>query len=147
VTNGASKSETACRFGVHRATLKRYCKQLDERGTLRPRKTPTAYRRSNYEWCSRHPLESYVTIFARKTIFCYSRRATWDNLSLSGHSGALGDAGERSAVRTILLTLAHFVYLTVPHIGYTAPLLYISRSLLPRQSAHPRYRLYRCWRR
>jgi transposase-like protein len=28
------KSETARRFGVHRATVKRYCKQLDERGTL-----------------------------------------------------------------------------------------------------------------
>ena len=37
---GVSKSETARRFGVHRATLKRYCKQLDERGTLEPRKAP-----------------------------------------------------------------------------------------------------------
>jgi transposase-like protein len=34
------KSETARRFGVHRATVKRYCKQLDERGTLEPRKPP-----------------------------------------------------------------------------------------------------------
>jgi transposase len=33
-------SETARRFGVHRATVKRYCKQLDERGTLQPRKAP-----------------------------------------------------------------------------------------------------------
>ena len=40
VKKGVSKSETACRFGVHRATLKRYCKQLDERGTLEPRKAP-----------------------------------------------------------------------------------------------------------
>jgi transposase len=38
VNKGVSKSETACRFGVHRATLKRYCKRLDERGTLQPRK-------------------------------------------------------------------------------------------------------------
>ncbi len=28
------------RFGVDRATVKRYCKQLDERGTLEPRKAP-----------------------------------------------------------------------------------------------------------
>ena len=34
------KSETARRFGVDRATVKRYCKQLDERGTLEPRKAP-----------------------------------------------------------------------------------------------------------
>jgi transposase len=37
---GVSKSETTRRFGVHRATLKRYCKQLDERATLQPRKAP-----------------------------------------------------------------------------------------------------------
>lgn len=40
VKKGVSKSETARRFGVHRATVKRYCKQLDERGTLEPRKAP-----------------------------------------------------------------------------------------------------------
>ena len=53
------------------------------------------------------------------------------------------------AVWTIILTLAHFVYLTVSiiGIGYTAPLLDLSRSLLPRQSAHRSYRLYCCWRR
>ena len=34
------KSETAWRFGVDRATVKRYCKHLDERGTLEPRKAP-----------------------------------------------------------------------------------------------------------
>jgi transposase-like protein len=38
------KSETARRFGVHRATLKRDCKQLDERGTLQPRKLPARLR-------------------------------------------------------------------------------------------------------
>lgn len=38
VKKGVSKSETARRFGVHRATLKRYCKRLDEHGTLQPRK-------------------------------------------------------------------------------------------------------------
>ena len=55
----------------------------------------------------------------------------------------------RVAVLTIILTLAHLVYSTVTIIGfgYTAPLLDLSRSLLPRQSAHRRYRLYRCWRR
>jgi transposase len=40
VKKGVSKSETARRFGVDRATVKRYCKQLDERGTLEPRKAP-----------------------------------------------------------------------------------------------------------
>ena len=34
------KAETARRFGVDRATVKRYCKRLDERGTLEPRKAP-----------------------------------------------------------------------------------------------------------
>ena len=38
VKKGVPKSETAQRFGVDRATVKRYCKQLDERGTLEPRK-------------------------------------------------------------------------------------------------------------
>jgi transposase len=39
VNKGVPKSETARRFGVDRATVKRYCKQLDEqRGTLEPRK-------------------------------------------------------------------------------------------------------------
>src|SRR3712207_6528205 len=40
VKKGVPKAETACRFGVDRATVKRYCKQLDERGTLEPRKAP-----------------------------------------------------------------------------------------------------------
>ena len=40
VKKGVPKSETARRFGVDRATGKRYCKQLDERGTLEPRKAP-----------------------------------------------------------------------------------------------------------
>ncbi len=40
VKKGVPKSETARRFGVHRATVKRYCRQLDERGTLEPRKAP-----------------------------------------------------------------------------------------------------------
>jgi transposase len=35
------KAETARLFGVDRATAKRYCKQLDERGTLKPRKAPS----------------------------------------------------------------------------------------------------------
>ena len=38
VKKGVPKVETARRFGVDRATVKRYCKQLDERGTLEPRK-------------------------------------------------------------------------------------------------------------
>ena len=37
---GVPKSETARRVGIDRATVKRYCKQLDERGTLEPRKAP-----------------------------------------------------------------------------------------------------------
>jgi len=40
VKKGVSKSETARRFGADRATVKRYCKHLDERGTLEPRKAP-----------------------------------------------------------------------------------------------------------
>ena len=40
VKKGVSKSETARRFGIDRATVKLYCKQLDERGTLQPRKAP-----------------------------------------------------------------------------------------------------------
>ncbi len=38
VNKGVPKSETTRRFGVNRATVKRYCKQLDERGTVQPRK-------------------------------------------------------------------------------------------------------------
>jgi transposase len=40
VNKGVPKSETARRFSVHRATLKRYCKQLDERGALQTKKAP-----------------------------------------------------------------------------------------------------------
>jgi transposase len=40
VKKGVPKAETARRFAVDRATVKRYCKQLDERGTLEPRKAP-----------------------------------------------------------------------------------------------------------
>ena len=40
VKKGVPKAQTARRFGVDRATVKRYCKQLDERGTLEPRKAP-----------------------------------------------------------------------------------------------------------
>jgi transposase len=40
VKRGVPKAEIAHRFGVDRATVKRYCEQLDERGTLEPRKTP-----------------------------------------------------------------------------------------------------------
>ncbi len=40
VKKGVPKAETARRFGVDRATVKRYCKQLDERGTLQARKAP-----------------------------------------------------------------------------------------------------------
>ncbi len=40
VKKGVSKSETARRFGVDRATGKRYCKLLGERGTLEPRYSP-----------------------------------------------------------------------------------------------------------
>ena len=40
VKKGVPKSETARRFGVHRATVKRYCKRLDEHGTLEPGRAP-----------------------------------------------------------------------------------------------------------
>jgi transposase len=36
VNKGVPKVETARRFGVDRATVKRYCKQLDERSTVAP---------------------------------------------------------------------------------------------------------------
>lgn len=37
---GISKSETARRFGVNRSTAKRYLNQLDEEGSLAPKKAP-----------------------------------------------------------------------------------------------------------
>jgi transposase-like protein len=37
---GVPKAETARRFGVDRATVKRYCKRLDEHGILEPSKAP-----------------------------------------------------------------------------------------------------------
>jgi transposase-like protein len=40
VKKGVPKAETARRFGVDRATIKRYCKRLDERGTLEPGRAP-----------------------------------------------------------------------------------------------------------
>ena len=40
VKKGVPKAETARRFGVDRATVERYCKRLDEHGTLQPRKAP-----------------------------------------------------------------------------------------------------------
>ena len=40
VKKSVPEAETARCFGVDRATVKRYCKQLDERGTLEPRKAP-----------------------------------------------------------------------------------------------------------
>ena len=40
VKRGVPKAETTHRFRVDRATVKPYCKQLDERGTLEPRKAP-----------------------------------------------------------------------------------------------------------
>jgi transposase len=40
VKRGVPKAETARRFGVDRATVKRYCNHLDERATLEPRKAP-----------------------------------------------------------------------------------------------------------
>jgi transposase len=51
VKKGVCKSETARRFGVDRATLKRYCKRLDEQGTLKPRKAPgKAPKLDEMEW-------------------------------------------------------------------------------------------------
>jgi transposase len=40
VRKGVSKSETARRLGVNRSTVKRYLKQLDEEGSLAPKKAP-----------------------------------------------------------------------------------------------------------
>jgi transposase len=40
VKKGVSKTETTRRFGVDRATVKRYCKQFDERDTFEPTKAP-----------------------------------------------------------------------------------------------------------
>jgi transposase len=37
---GVSISETARRFGVNRSTVGRYLKQLDEKGSLTPKKAP-----------------------------------------------------------------------------------------------------------
>ena len=40
VSRGVSTSETARRFGINRSTVARYLKQLDEEGSLIPRKAP-----------------------------------------------------------------------------------------------------------
>jgi transposase len=40
VRSGVSNSETARRFGVNRSTVARYLKQLDEEGSLIPKKPP-----------------------------------------------------------------------------------------------------------
>ena len=40
VSKGVSKSNTARRFGVDRSTVKHYVKQLDQSGSLAPKKTP-----------------------------------------------------------------------------------------------------------
>ena len=40
VRKGVSKSETARRFDVNRSTVQRYIKQLDEEGSLAPKKRP-----------------------------------------------------------------------------------------------------------
>ncbi len=40
VRRGVSNSETARRFGVKRSTVARYLKQLDEEGSLIPKKAP-----------------------------------------------------------------------------------------------------------
>jgi transposase len=46
VKKGIPKAETARRFGVDRATVKRYCKRLDEGGTLESPGRPPAGLRS-----------------------------------------------------------------------------------------------------
>jgi transposase len=40
VRRGVSKSETAHRFGVSLSSVKRYLKQLEEEGSLAPKKKP-----------------------------------------------------------------------------------------------------------
>ncbi len=40
VRRGVSISETACGFGVDRSTVGRYLKQLEEEGSLTPKKAP-----------------------------------------------------------------------------------------------------------
>jgi transposase len=40
VRRGVTKSETARRFRVNRSTVRRYLKQLDEEGSLVPKKAP-----------------------------------------------------------------------------------------------------------
>ncbi len=42
ISKGASKSETACRFGVDRSMVKCYVKQLEESGSLAPKKRPSS---------------------------------------------------------------------------------------------------------
>ena len=43
VRKGISKSETARRFDVNRSTVQRYIKQLDEEGSLAPKKRPGSH--------------------------------------------------------------------------------------------------------
>src|SRR3712207_8622763 len=51
------------RFGIDRATVKRYCKQLDERGTLEPRKAPD---RKSTRLNSSHANISYAVFCLKK---------------------------------------------------------------------------------
>jgi transposase len=43
VRKGISKSETARRFDVNRSTVQRYIKQLEEEGSLAPKKRPGSH--------------------------------------------------------------------------------------------------------
>jgi hypothetical protein len=56
----------------------------------------TAYRRSNYEWCCRQPLESFVTTFTNKTMFATQGDQRGTNVLYRITVGSVGGAGERS---------------------------------------------------
>ncbi|MCA1837655.1 MAG: helix-turn-helix domain-containing protein [Actinobacteria bacterium] len=72
VKKGVPKSETARRFGVDRATLKRYCKHFDEHGTLEPGKAPGKASRLDEK--------------ARKLLLRDLQERPWATPTLKGHS-------------------------------------------------------------
>jgi transposase len=60
VRRGISKSETARRFGVSRWTVKRYLDQLDESGSLAPKRAPG--KTPNLDECAMQLLEEDIEI-------------------------------------------------------------------------------------
>ena len=96
VKKGVSKSETARRFGVNRSTVGRYLKQLDEEGSLIPKKAPGS--RSKLDGSAMRLLEEDIK----------SRPwATHKQRSEFLFAACSVEVGETTICRTIKKRLAH----------------------------------------